>query len=73
MDYIKIPTFDPISVGGDVTTPMYPSAPPMRIQAVGPNEVKITIGDVSRVVDGVTLSNAVNGEMEKFRRRRRFR
>ena len=71
MDYINIPTFDPFPLRPDPERALYPSAPPMRIEAIGPNEVRITIGEVSRVVDGVALSNAVNGALHNFRRHRR--
>ena len=69
--YINIPTFDPVPLRPNPTTAMYPSAAPMQIEAVGPNDVKMTIGEVCRVVDGVTLADVVNGCLQDYRRRYR--
>lgn len=55
-----VPTFDPISVHPNPNRAMMPTAPPIEIEAIGPNTVRITLGETTRVLDGVALSDAVN-------------
>ena len=63
-----IPTFDPVSVNPDPNRAMMPAAPPIEIEAIGPNTVRMTVGGVSRVFDGIALCNAVNKCISDFRR-----
>lgn len=55
-----VPTFDPVSVNPDPKRAMMPAAPPIEIEAIGANTVRITVGAVARVLDGISLCNAVN-------------
>lgn len=64
-----IPTFDPISIHPDPNRAMMPTAPPIEIEAIGPNTVRVTIGEVSRVLDGIALCDAVNQCLGDWRRR----
>lgn len=64
-----VPTFDPNSAHPDPNRAMMPAAPPMEIEAIGPNTVRVSLGGVSRVLDGVALSNAVNDCLGDWRMR----
>ena len=55
-----VPTLDPISANPDPNLAMMPAAPPVELEAIGPNTIKITVGGVSRVLDGISLCDAVN-------------
>ncbi len=65
-----IPTFDPVSVHPDPNRAMMPAAPPIEIEAIGPNTVRMTVGEVSRVFDGIALCEIVNKCLDDFRHRR---
>jgi hypothetical protein len=54
-----VPTFDPISVNSDPDRAVMP-APPIEIEAIGPNTIRIRVGETPRVLDGVSLCDAVN-------------
>lgn len=62
-----VPTFDPIPAHPDRA--MFLGAPPIEIEAIGVNTVRVTIGEVSRVLDGIALSNAVNECLADWRGR----
>lgn len=62
-----IASFDPVAIQVAPERAKYPAAPPMEIEAVGDNEVRITIGGVSRVIDGISLSNAINEVVHNYR------
>lgn len=55
-----VPTFDPVSVNPDPNRAMMPAAPPIEIEAIGQNTIRIRVGETSRVLDGISLCNAVN-------------
>lgn len=63
-----VPTFDPITINPDPKRAMFPAAPPIAIGAIGANTIQLTIGGVSRVVDGISLCNAVNQCLSDWRR-----
>jgi hypothetical protein len=62
-----VPTFDQVSVNPDQNRAMMPAAPPIEIEAIGPNTVRVSIGGVSRVLDGISLCNVVNECLGDFR------
>jgi hypothetical protein len=68
-----VPTFDPVSVNPDPNRAMMPAAPPIEIEAIGPNTVRLTVGGASRVLDGIAPSNAVNDCLADWRMRQHSR
>lgn len=64
-----VSTFDPVSANPDPNRAMMPATPPIEIEAIGPNTVRVSIGGVKRVFDGIALCDAVHKCLNDFRHR----
>ena len=63
--YIR--AFDPCSAHPDPNRAMMPEVPPIAVEAIGANTICVTMGSVSRVLDGVALCDVVNKCLHDFR------
>lgn len=71
MQIRRVATFDPINIRAYDDRQMFPAAPPMEIEAISINTIKITIGGITRLVDGISLCNAVNQSIGDWRKANR--
>jgi hypothetical protein len=70
---LRVPTYDPLSavkISADRVA-IVPDIICVEVEEYSDYRVKITVGGVTRIVDGVALCNAVNETITRSRRRRR--
>lgn len=72
---INVPAYDPKGAarsrealhGGQEMVSCHIELFPIQVEPFGPNEVKITIDGVSRIVDAFKLGRAMNEALGRFR------
>lgn len=68
---IRVPTWSGEPVGFRDGNAIHTDDMPIEIEPVDHNRVKLTMGGVARVVDGISLATAVDEVLAAFRRKPR--